>query len=527
MYSILRDITKFKKVTGDIFSNVIKLEDKLNRLLRGIREKIGINNFNYLFASGTQPGIMYGLPKVHKINTPMRPIISCIKTASYNLAKFLIPVVTPFTTNQYTIENSSSFVREIMTLDLPTDFCMASFDIESLFTNVPLEETTNIILNQYQAENFYGIENNTMKKLLLFATSESIFMFNNQLYNQIDGISMGSCLGPTYANTFMCHHESKWLTDCPLTFKPIYYRRYVDDTFLIFKHPDHIKLFLEYLNSKHNNIKFTCEREVDGSLPFLDINIKKHGNGFKTNVFRKPTHTGLGLNWYSFCPDIYKINSIKTLLNRAYDICSTFELLHNEIETLKTYFLGNNYSQSIFYKTVKDFLYKKRRDDIPICTVPKMVKYIRLPFYGRSSYELRKKINKILKYSFPAVNFKIIFTNNYTIGSFFRIKEKLPDSVCSNVVYEFNCPSCSARYLGCTTRSFNIRVLEHIGKSFRTGQYLNKMPFSAIREHSHTEDHRFSRDDFKIAARFNTTDETLIGEKILINKHKPELNTMH
>ena len=157
-------------------------------------------------------------------------------------------------------------------------------------------------------------------------------------------------------------------------------------------------------------------------------------------------------------------------------------------------------------------------------TVPKRVQYIKLPFYGKISYELRKKLNQQLKSLFPAIDFRFIFSNDFKIGSFFNTKERLPDSVCSRVVYEFKCASCLARYLGCTTRSFRMRTFEHIGKSFRTGQYLGRMPFSAIRDHSMEHDHGFSEKDFEIIVRFQSDEDTLIGERILIDKLKPEIN---
>ena len=127
----------------------------------------------------------------------------------------------------------------------------------------------------------------------------------------------------------------------------------------------------------------------------------------------------------------------------------------------------------------------------------------------------------------PAIDFRFVFNNNYTIGSFFKLKDKIPDSVCSDIIYQFECPSCRAGYIGCSSRAFKCRILEHIGRSFRTGQYLNKMPFSSIRDHSLEMDHPFSETDFKIIARFSSQQETLIGEKILINKIKPELNTIN
>ena len=123
---------------------------------------------------------------------------------------------------------------------------MASFDIESLFTNVPLDETTSIIVNKLVEGdyNIMGLDKRRLTKLLDISTSESVFIFNNKLYSQIDGVSMGSCLGPSYANAFLCYYENIWLNECPLAFKPLYYRRYVDDTFVIFKEQSHMTQFL-------------------------------------------------------------------------------------------------------------------------------------------------------------------------------------------------------------------------------------------------------------------------------------------
>ena len=146
--AILNDRSVFSRVNGDIFSVIIKLEDKLNRLLKKIKSDIGDKLYSNLFTSGSQPGVMYCLPKVHKVGNPFRLIISSINTAGYNLAKFLIPMINPLTKNNYTIENSTKFVNEVSSMSFPTGFTMASFDVTSLFTNVPLKETTQIIINK-------------------------------------------------------------------------------------------------------------------------------------------------------------------------------------------------------------------------------------------------------------------------------------------------------------------------------------------------------------------------------------------
>ena len=214
-----------------------------------------------------------------------------------------------------------------------------------------------MIIDRYNPSTFYNIESSTIEKLLNFATSESVFIFNNSMYRQIDGVAMGSPLGPTYANTFMSLMEEIWLDDCPLSYRPIYYKRYVDDTFLIFKESNHVSKFLHYLNSKHDKIKFTCELEKDNCLNFLDINLHKDGNRISTSIYRKPTFTGVGLSWFDGGPINFKINSIKTLLNRAYNLTSNYFNFHSEIDKLLEYFTVKNlYPKPVFFKALKYFL---------------------------------------------------------------------------------------------------------------------------------------------------------------------------
>ncbi|XP_069976576.1 uncharacterized protein [Penaeus vannamei] len=129
----------------DLNSHLLKLEDKLNRLLRPIKETINGATYNSILASGSRPGCLYGLPKVHKTGTPLRPIVSSINTFNYNLAKFLVKIMEPLTTNEYTTANTLEFVNEIKQLNIDDSTIVASFDVESLFTNVPLSETTQII----------------------------------------------------------------------------------------------------------------------------------------------------------------------------------------------------------------------------------------------------------------------------------------------------------------------------------------------------------------------------------------------
>ena len=68
---------------------------------------------------------------------------------------------------------------------------------------------------------------------------------------------MGSPLGLTLANAFLCFYEKKWLEQCPEEFKTVYYRRYVDDIFVLFRSHDFLFKFWDYLNKCHPNMKFS------------------------------------------------------------------------------------------------------------------------------------------------------------------------------------------------------------------------------------------------------------------------------
>ena len=98
------------------------------------------------------------------------------------------------------------------------------------------------------------------EKPLRAALQNNFFNFEGKIYKQIDGVTLEYPLRPTLANAFLCFHEQIWLNECPDEFKPAYYRRYVDDIFVLFRSPDHLEKFKNYLNSKHRNIRFTCEK---------------------------------------------------------------------------------------------------------------------------------------------------------------------------------------------------------------------------------------------------------------------------
>ena len=154
-------------------------------------------NYNELYPTGSRIGILYGLPKIHKPNMPLRPILSSVNHYFYKLAKFFIPLLTPLTTNPFIIIDSFSFVQELLNSDIDSrNVFMASFDVVSLFTNIPVNETIGIISNALFSDHqfFHGLNRSEFEKLLSLSCP--------------DGVAMGSPLGPL-SPIFSCPSMNK------------------------------------------------------------------------------------------------------------------------------------------------------------------------------------------------------------------------------------------------------------------------------------------------------------------------------
>ena len=531
MLTILNDHSKFKQMHNiNPLQQTLRCEDKINRFLRQLKNSKTITPTTYttLSTSGSTPGVIYGLPKTHKPNHPLRPILSACNTPNYNIAKYLVKLLTPLTTNQYTLRNSYDFVHTITNIP-SNNKTMHSFDIESLFTNIPLNETIDICLDTVfsNTNTFHNFTRKQFKTLLDLATKETYFIFKDNLFQQIDGVAMGSPLGPTLANIFMCHHERKWLNQCPATIKPLIYQRYIDDTFLLFNDSQNPKQFLDYLNVQHNNINFTSESENNNSISFLDINITKNPNNFETSVFRKNTFTGLGTNFLSHTPFEFKISCIKTLIYRAYHISSTYINFNKEITFLRNFFFINKFPINLFNLHLKKFLNNIYNPiSQPIINVPKHKIYCKIPYCGYLTNKIKIDLTNFICKHFPQLNVRLISVNKKSIGSFFKHKHRLPDYLCSSIIYSFSSlDSDEVQYIGSTIRQLQCRIDEHKGISVRTKMPITKPLFSAIRDHCHNKNITISDKQFKIINHsFNPTDIRTL-ESLHITKQKPPLNT--
>ena len=148
----LLNTSQFNKLTED---PTHATERKIQRVLPKINLKVPSNIYSKIYPTGSAPGKFYGTAKLHKLwpndtikELSLRPIIPNIGNATYHLSKYLAELLSPLSESEYTIKKTKHFVEKIKKEHIPNDHLLVSFDVKSLFTKVPLDETMEIILNR-------------------------------------------------------------------------------------------------------------------------------------------------------------------------------------------------------------------------------------------------------------------------------------------------------------------------------------------------------------------------------------------
>ena len=177
-------------------------------------------------------------------------------------------------------------------MTISPEFKMVSLDVVSLFTNVPLDETIDIIIKRIydKKEINTDIPKKEMRELLYLCTKNAHFTLNNKTYLQVDGVAMGSPLGPVLANMFMVELQQNMVPT--LSNDISLWKRYADDTICFIKLTS-INKVLETLNSYHTNIKFTIEIETENKILILDVLLIRNNSLTSTKVYRKNTNTDI------------------------------------------------------------------------------------------------------------------------------------------------------------------------------------------------------------------------------------------
>jgi hypothetical protein len=466
--------------------------------------------------------VLYGLPKIHKKDVPLRPIISAVQTYNYKLAKYLDEILKPLVNKEYMLKDSFDFVNKVAHLNPEKDKFLVSFDVESLFTNIPTVETIDIIIKLAYPRNtkwFHDLTKDELRRLLLICTTKSHFQFDKVYYEQVDGVAMGSPLGPLFANVFMSDFENKLMKQLKnLGVKT--WLRYVDDIFATLENKEDAEKILEFLNNQHGNIKFTIEHETDGKQPFLDTEVERHIGKYTTTVYHKPTFTGVYLNWTSLTARRYKIGLIKCLTKRILLICSDENARESHLKKLKQLLLRNQYPSEVIEREINICLEKyssnnNKKMDVDPNQVKSKKRFIVLPYVSKKCEDFARNLKKVINNSFPSIEMEVAFQAPKYIANYFPYKDKIerPEEH-ANVVYHIKCLACDADYIGKTKRILIHRIKEH-----------NKIESSACAAHMVTNPgHHMDFENINIIDQASNDMKLKIKELLHIIQKKPKLN---
>ena len=294
MNTILSDVSKFQKLPQDKDSTE-KKEHEIAKLLEILKKDnmITPDVYSQLRPSGLNIPRLYGLPKVHKPRVPMRPMLDMSNSPYHQLAKWLAKIIEPVRRKvaTHSLKDVFEFIDKVKDIEV-SNKTMMSLDVTSLFTNVPLMETIDYILESITSHNMeIGLPPNKLKELILKCTMNVQFTFNGQLYRQIDGVAMGSPLGPILADIFMAQLENGPLTS--MMDQIHFYCRYVDDTFVVCKNTVDIPYLVSVANNAHRAIQLTYEKENANHIPFLDVSLRRQNDGkLSRSMYRKASWTG-------------------------------------------------------------------------------------------------------------------------------------------------------------------------------------------------------------------------------------------
>ena len=388
---------------------------------------------------------LYGTSKTHKPGNNMRPIISTVGSATYFLSRFLVNLLKPLigTISSAHVENSVDFVEKLKNANFnPNEYQMISFDVTSLFTNVPVDDVLDY-LNLELAKYPLSLPVPVILKSIRLCVVDTYFSFNDKYYKQIFGMQMGNCLSPMLANIYMEFFESRIANNVI----PVdsFWCRYVDDTFCLINIHTHAQDIANALNNLRPTIKFTLESEQNNSLSFLDTVVMKGADSFKFKIHRKSTNNNLIIHAMSHHHYPTKLTALRSFFLRALKICCN-EYLKDELDNIRA--IGNacNFSQHDL--------------DLSLKLATETLNHSKPKFQFNGRKNLTIPYHPTLKHvihPLKILGYDIHFSYPNTIGK--SLIRNSPTNI-EGCVYKIPC-RCGQFYIGQTFKPLIKRVHEH------------------------------------------------------------------
>jgi hypothetical protein len=338
---------------------------------------------------------------------------------------------------------------------------------------------------------------------------------------------MGSSLAPLLAEIFLQEFEKKNLRKLK-NMGVLFWKRYVDDTFVLLHPKASTKVLCYKLSQLHRSLKFTSEEEnkETKSLSFLDVHIERQaGIGFATRIYRKSTYSGLITRWDSFVPKRYKYNAVSTMVYRAIKICSTYKLLDEKFNFIRTVTAENGYPTAFVESIIRrqlNLVYSPRPVTPPTLATDTVV--FRVPFFGHASQVYGKRISAAVAKQYPLKQIRVIYDVTARIGQNFTTKDPIPDMLKSGVVYEATCPECNDKYIGKTCRHLKTRIKEHLSNQQKFLPNPVKAPDASVKRNDPCKIPILSK-NVRLTRSQTSLKDRLSNQKQFLTQHAQSLNS--
>ena len=443
----------YEKIPGPIFQDTF---EQVNEILDDLKNKRILDQAQVNFLKpkpDARERRFYTLPKIHKnqekwptpnIIPPGRPIVSDINSDSYKYAKYIDDCLKPLADlHPSYIKNTYDLLDQLRTQEISTDSFLVTFDVEALYTNIQPQKGIEALQKVYERSGIFIYEFEQVKALLEISLKNNDFCFGGEYFRQSFGTSMGKIYAPTYANIFMANWEYEIMQKVQK--KPEFYKRFLDDGFLIWQGGKQDLLeFLNTANEHDDSINLTWEIN-EASCDFLDVTIFKgnrfsHHNILDTKVYFKVTDTHELLHKNSWHPKHIFGGIVKSQLIRYLRICNNMSDFHETTSKLfKVLRERRHYSTRLLRKIKSDFLrvYHEMGDkEDP----------------AGASMKCGNKYCTCCLY---------IEETSYFGEADYQINGRL-DCNSKNIIYVIECQKCKKKYVGETRNPLKTRLLRHI-----------------------------------------------------------------
>lgn len=503
----LNDTEYYKQLEKPIYMETVPM---IATILDTLKKKKFINSKQRQYLMGNlQPRErrFYILPKIHKDPNkwtvpyelpPGRPIVSDCGSETYFTAEYLDYYLNPLSTKHPAyVRDTSHFLDIVNSLTIPSDFYFFSMDVDSLYTNIPIQDGIECVKNILKKYPDAKRPDQELIQLLEINLTRNDFMFNDKYYLQIKGTAMGKKFAPAYANIFMANWEEEALSKCEK--KPACYLRYLDDIWGIWMGSrEEFEEFVGVLNSHDPSIKLKTEIN-DRSIDFLDTTVFK-GENFHINskldvkVHFKNTDTHALLHKKSFHPSHTFRGIVKSQLLRFKRICTKEEDFMEAVKVLFKVLRTRGYSRTFLRHCLKNFQVRKENNKeglIPLITTFSSVSKIlntRIKqnfqqLLGEkdiipnvkviSAYRRNRNLRELLvqaklpplkrkKAQRLAIHFTTLkFIKNDKEKKWIGIQQAFSFNS-KNCVYVIFCTTCGKKYVGETKNALSTRIVQHL-----------------------------------------------------------------